>query len=590
VSNRKIFSYILQYLLLHRSRLIIAFISIATVSGSILSLGVAVKTMIDKGINGHDINSLNHIILYILILVLLLGFASFVRSFCINSMGEKIIDDIRRKTYGHLLSLKFPEFEYLEASDIVTRLSSDLSLISRMIIDIISFCLRNTLMFVGSIILMFMQSSKLSLIALMIVPILLVFLTRLGKQIRVLAREVQGEESSLYNYINETFSGIKTIYAFNAQTLKKRDFASKSEALLVLSLKRLSLRSIFFALVITSIMCSVLFVIWVGAHDVLAGRLSSGALVSFIFYAISAAMSIGGIAEVASEFWRCLAGAERVFLLLENNNIEVRDCGVLLDCHGAKAPRNDDNSDKKSTSRSKKIIEFKDVSFTYPSRPEREVLSKLNLAINAGEFVAIVGPSGGGKSTIAQLLLKFFESDNGSILVNEVSLSDVTPNQIRSFISYVEQDPYIFSTSIRDNLELSGIISDDIIKITALGEVIERLPEGLDSALGARGAQLSGGERQRVAIARAIMRGSEILLLDEATSALDQKSEREILSNMRKLLPNKTIISIAHRIASIEHADRIFVVDSGAVLASGKHDDLLQVCPLYHKLCSEDKL
>lgn len=573
MSNRKIFAYILQYLLLHRTRLIIAFISIATVSGSILSLGVAVKTMIDKGINGHDINSLNHIIIYILILVLLLGFSSFVRSFCINSMGEKIVDDIRQKTYGYLLSLKFPEFERFEASDIVTRLSSDLSLISRMIIDIISFCFRNALMFVGSIILMFMQSSKLSLIALMIVPILLVFLTRLGKQIRVLAREVQGEESSLYNYINETFSGIKTIYAFNAQTKKKTDFAGKSEALLTLSLKRLSLRSVFFALVITSIMCSVLFVIWVGAHDVLAERLSSGALVSFIFYAISAATSIGGIAEVASEFWRCLAGAERVFLLLENNNIEAQSSVVLPD------PR-----------QSKKIIEFKYTTFTYPSRPEREVLSKLNLAINAGEFVAIVGPSGGGKSTIAQLLLKFFESDNGSILVNGVNLSDVTPNQIRLFISYVEQDPYIFSTSIRENLELSGIISDDIIKITGLGDVIARLPEGVDSAVGARGAQLSGGERQRVAIARALLRGSDILLLDEATSALDQKSERDILFNIRKLLPNKTIISIAHRIASIEHADRIFVVDGGIVIASGQHDALLQTCALYQKLCSEEAL
>ncbi len=569
MTNRKISSYILHYLSFYKARLLIALISIVIVSGSILSLGHAVREVIDQGISGHNITSLNNIVVYILFLVLIFGFASFTRSFSINSLGEKVIDDIRRDAHAHLLSMKFLEFERLPATDIVTRLSSDLSLISRMIIDVISFCLRNSLMFIGSITLMFFQSPKLSLIALMILPILVFFLTILGKKIRVLAREVQSSEGSLYNDISETFNGISVIYSFNAQGPKRDEFATKSDELLKISLKRLLLRSMFFALVIISVMCCVLLVVWIGSHDVVAKKLSSGALVSFIFYASSAAMSIGGIAEVASEFWRCLAGAERVFVLFENNDVEEAGTRDKKEHH--KIP----------------LIEFIDVSFTYPSRPEMKIFSKLNFTLNPGEFIAIVGPSGSGKSTIAQLLLKFFDTDKGKILIDGVNISDITPFQMRSYLSYVAQDPFIFSNNIRYNLELAGAISDEVIKLTGLDLVIARLPNGLDSMIGARGAQLSGGERQRVAIARALLHNPNILLLDEATSALDQKSEREMLSNIRKLLPNKTIISIAHRIASIEHADKILVIDGGKVIASGTHLELLDSCKLYQKLCSE---
>lgn len=588
MTNRKIFSYILHYLSFYKYRLFIALISIVTVSSAILSLGLAVRAMIDQGIIGHNTASLNHIIIYILFLVLIFGFASFARSFSINSIGEKVIDDIRRDAHAYLLSMKFLEFERLTATDIVTRLSSDLALISRMIIDVISFCLRNSLMFIGSIVLMFFQSSKLSIIALMIVPILLLFLTVLGKKIRSLARKVQEEEGSLYSTISETFSGISVIYAFNAQMSKKNEFSTKSDELLKISLRRLLLRSIFFALVIISIMSSVLLVVWIGGHDVLADKLSSGALVSFIFYATSAAMSIGGVAEVASEFWRCLAGAERVFTLFENKSLEPS-----LQVHTKQSGNNQisyklDLQVADPHDDAKPLIEFSNIDFTYASRPEVKVLSKLNFTINAGEFVAIVGPSGSGKSTIAQLLLKFFDAPKGKVLINGVSLSDVEPSQIRSHISYVAQDPFIFSNSIRYNLELAGHISDEVIKLTGIEYVASKLPHGLDSVIGTRGAQLSGGERQRVAIARALLHHPEILLLDEATSALDQKSEREMLANIRKLLPNKTIISIAHRIASIEHADKILVIDSGQVIASGTHLELLDSCGLYKKLCSEN--
>lgn len=608
MTNRKIFSYILHYLSFYKWRLLIAIASIAIVSGSILSFGLAVRAMIDQGINGRNITSLNYIVSYILLLVLIFGFASFTRSFAINSLGDKLIDDIRKDAYAHLLSMKFLEFEKLHATDIVTRLSSDLSLISRMIIDVISFCLRNSLMFVGSIVLMFFQSPKLSLIVLMIVPILLSLLTVLGRKIRAIARDVQGLEGSLHNDISETFNGISVIYSFNAQDAKKTEFFMKSDNLLKLSLKRLLLRSVFFALVIISIMSSVLLVVWIGGHDVLSSKLSSGALVSFIFYASSAAMSIGGVAEVASEFWRCLAGAERVFSLFEDNNVEVvksllqadtsfvaqyRHCEEAtrptqqsrnhkihhdLDRHGALAPRDDVIP----------LIEFHNVSFAYPSRKEMKIFTGLNFTINPGEFVAIVGPSGSGKSTIAQLLLKFFDVDAGKILINNINIADAPASQIRSYLSYVAQDPFIFSNNIRYNLELAGVISDEVIKLTGLDKVIARLPAGLDNIIGARGSQLSGGERQRVAIARALLHNRDILLLDEATSALDQKSEREILSNVRKLLPNKTIISIAHRIASIEHADKILVIDGGAVIASGAHLELLASCKLYQKLCSEN--
>lgn len=568
MTNKQILLHLLNYLRPYKTLVITALSAILFVSLSILSLGIAIKELINEGIKSGNSLSLNISIIYIFCLILTLGIASFVRSFSINTIGEKVINDIRIKLYSHLLGLKFQEFEKIKITDITTHLSGDLELISRIIIDILSFCIRNSIMFLGGIILMFFQSIKLSLITIFIVPVMLSLFLKLGKKIRFLARKIQGFQSDLYHYISETFCGISVIYSFNAQNKKNEEFKNKSEKLIELSVNRLLLRSGFFALAIITIMSAILFVIWIGSIDVINNNLSPGNLISFIFYAASSSMSIGGIAEVVSEFWRCLAGAERVFLLLENQELEAQN----------------NIYHKLINSKTKEIIKFSNVYFSYPSRKDIPVLSGLNFTINEGDFVAIVGPSGSGKSTIFQLLLKFFSATSGNILIYGNNIQKINEHNIRSEVGYVAQDSFVFSESIRKNLEISSSNYSAILKECGLDKIAKKLPKGIDNFLGYSGSGLSGGEKQRIAIARALAYNPNILLLDEATSALDYESEKTILDNIRKIMHGKTIISIAHRISSIEGADKIFVVNNSSIVSEGKHEELIKSCHLYQKL------
>lgn len=570
MTNKNIFYHILSFLRPYKGLVVTSLLAILFVSLSILSLGIALKELINNGIKNGNIMYLENSIIYIFFLIVTLGTSSFIRSFAINTIGEKVVNDIRLKLYSHLLTLKFTEFEKIRITDITSRLSGDLELISRIIIDIFSFCIRNSIMFIGGIILMFLQSVKLSLIALLIVPVMLVLFSKLGKNIRFLARKLQDFQGDLYNDISETFSGISVIYAFNAQNKKNKELEAKSVSLIKLSISRLFLRSIFFALAIIVIMSSILFVIWIGSIDVINGTLSSGALVSFIFYASSSAMSIGGIAEVISEFWRCLAGAERIFVLMDNKEVESNTESILYISNKSKHH----------------IIAFEDVSFSYPSRKDISVLSNINFNVNKGEFIGIVGPSGSGKSTIFQLLLKFYVNDIGRIFLYDKDLKDISEKQSRSVIGYVAQDSFIFSDSIKKNLEIASHDFQDALKLCGVDNIIDILPQGIETFVGNRGGQLSGGQRQRIAIARALSYKPEILLLDEATSALDKESEKIVLENIRKASKNKVVISIAHRTSAVEHADKILVVNQGKIISSGTHKELLNSCYIYQKLHS----
>lgn len=575
ITNKRIFRYILESVSPYKKELILAIFSIFCVSGSILLLGKVIKSLIDQAITTHNANNLNHEIIILTCLILVLGISSFTRSYSINSLSERVLKDIRSKIYNHLLTLEFRQFELLKESDIVSRMFSDIELISRLIIDLLSFCIRNSFIFIGGICLMFMESIKLTLITLAIVPTIVISLTSIAKNVRALSRNTQSNLAILSEYVNETFRGVKTVYSSNAQEYKKDGFTNHLDTAIQVSLKRLKLRAIFFASVITAIMCAITFVIWVGSHDVLNNQMSAGELVSFIIYSAYSGISIGSIFEIFGEMQRCLAGAERVFSTLEINDIELKENKQL------------------SLAPSFESIEFKNIHFFYPSRPSIQVLNNISFSIHKGEFIGIVGPSGSGKSTLAQLLLKFFNTYEGDILFNAQSLSKIPNDIIRQNIAYVPQDPFLFSDSIKNNLLLltpNKHEMNDIMSIVELDKLLSTLPDGLDTHIGTAGTQISGGQRQRIAIARALIRKPNILLLDEATSALDHESEKHVLHNIRNKIKNSTIISIAHRISSLEKADRIFVMDSGTIIAQGSHDFLLKTCDLYQRLCNEDPL
>lgn len=571
ITNKKIFRYIIDSIAPYKRELVIAIISIICVSGSMLLLAKVIKSLIDQAITTHNADSLNYHIIILTCVILVLGVSSFTRSYSINSLSEKTLKDIRSKIYNHLLTLEFRQFEILKESDIVSRMFGDIELISRLIIDLLSFCIRNSFIFIGGICLMFMESIKLTLITLAIVPTIVISLTSIAKRVRALSRDTQSNIATLSEYVNETFRGIKTVYAANAQEYKKHGFTDHLNIAIEVSLKRLKLRAIFFASVITAIMCSITFVIWLGSHDVLSNQMSAGELVSFIIYSAYSGISIGSIFEIFGEMQRCLAGAERVFSTLEIDNVELKN--------------------NNSISTEFHLIEFKNVAFFYPSRHSIQVLNQISFSIKRGEFIGIVGPSGSGKSTLAQLLLRFFDSYEGEILFNNQLLSQIPPHIIRQNIAYVAQDPFLFSDSIQNNLMLDNISNheiNEVMKIVELDQLIKTLPDGLDTHIGTAGTQISGGQRQKIAIARALIRKPNILLFDEATSALDHDSEKRILSNIRHKMKKDTMISIAHRISSLEKANKILVMTAGTVIAQGSHDFLIKTCSLYQRLCNEE--
>ncbi len=564
---------ILGYVAQHKKSLVVVIIALLSVASVTLSVGYVFRRLIDNGLGQNHAAEINNSIYLIIILITIFAFGSFFRSYFINVIALKVVSQLKADTYRNLLKNDIVTFEDLKIGDIISRLSADIDMIGGMIINFLSFFIRNGIMLIGAIALMFIQSPKLSLMVIIGIPVLLFPLLRLSKHVRRLSKKVLEEQSALASNVEETFSSVRTLYSYNQQEFTADKFDSKMFSYIKHASVRLRLRSMFFALAISVIAAAITSVIWIGSLDILSGSMSSGQMISFIYYAIMVGISAGGLAELFSEIQGPFAALERV-LDLKNLDHDIKPSEI-----DAPALNGYD-------------IKFDKVEFAYPSRPDIQALKTISLSIEQGKFTGVVGRSGSGKSTLMQLLLKFYKHQEGTITIGGADIDHISSDLIRDKIAYVEQYPAIFSGSICSNIAFSKPDAslqeiEKMAELCGISEFVKDLKDGLDSEIGERGVRISGGQKQRIAIARALLYAPEILLLDEATSALDNESEKQILQNINKIMPGKTIISIAHRISSIETADNILVIDQGELEASGKHTKLLKDSETYSLLYKE---
>lgn len=572
---------LLNYLKFYKRDLIILIIALLGVSLSLLTLGEAFRELIDEGLKQNNPAAINSAILSIIFLIVVFGISSFFRSYIINNVAEKIVNKIRISAFANLINREIAYFDDEKVSTIISKLTVDLELISKLIISFLSFFIRNFMILCGAITWMFFQSQKLSLIVIITIPVILLPLLKLGKYVRTLSRETLDSQSEIIANLNESFCYVRTLHAFNQQSNKIHAFHKLVAKYLSKTSTRFKARSLFFAITISVILASVILVIWIGSMDIIKGAMTSGQMISFIYYAIVAALSAGGIAEVMSEVQSPLVALERVLELINKDSNE-------------KVPANNrDFEIPEINSGTEVAIEFKDVEFSYPTRNHIKALDNVSFSIKQGSFVGIIGPSGSGKSTIIQLLLKFYLNTSGAIFVNGKNIAEIETHSLRQNFAYVPQEPSIFSGTIKSNIVFSkpDAHDSDIARVAdacGITEFAKALPAGLDTEIGERGIKLSGGQKQRIAIARALLFDPQILLLDEATSSLDQPNEEMILAKIQEIMKVKTIISIAHRISSLKNADEILVVRKGKIIAHKKFASISNESSFFAKILEEN--
>ncbi|MEM9011470.1 MAG: ABC transporter transmembrane domain-containing protein [Pseudomonadota bacterium] len=561
---------LLPFLWPYRGLLVAATLALVITAALSLVLPIAVRRVID-GFSGESAALLDSYFAAAIVIALLLGLGTAARFYLVTVLGERVVADIRRAVFDKVIGMSPSFFERLMTGEVLSRLTTDTTLVLSVIGSSVSVALRNILILVGGMVMMLLTAPKLTGLVLLLVPLAITPILVLGRRLRLLSRESQDRIADSSAQASEALLAAQTVQAYTHEAASRSSFATLTERAFGAARRRILVRAVLTVLVIVVVFTGIIGVLWIGARDVRDAVMSPGELVQFLFYAVFVAGAVAALSEIWGELQRAAGATERLIELLEIGD-DIEDPAEPVPLPAARGE-----------------VRFEDVGFTYPARPEISALTDISFSAKPGQTVALVGPSGAGKSTIFQLLLRFYDPDQGRILIDDVPIDATSRRDLRNRFALVPQEPVIFATTARENIrfarpEASDGEVEEAARAAAAHAFLERLPDGYDTYVGERGVMLSGGQKQRIAIARAILRDAPILLLDEATSALDAESERAVQEAFARLAAGRTTLVVAHRLATVKKADRIIVMDQGQIVATGTHESLVAEGGLYARL------
>ena len=567
--------YLFRFLRPYRLVMVAAVIALCVSAAAVLAMGQGLRVLIDDGLSSEEIGRLHEALMYMAGMVGLLAAGTFARFYLVSWLGERVVADIRRAVFRRLVSLSPAFFEINKVGELLSRITTDSTLLQTMIGQQASSALRNLMLFVGASAMLVVTSPTLTGFVVLMVPVVVIPIVVLGRRVRRYSRLAQDRVGDVGGHLEEALGGIRTVQAFGQEERSGERFGAHVEGAFRAALRRVQARALLTAIVILLVFCGVGLVLWIAGTTVLQGGMTGGEMTAFMFYAIVVAGSVGSLSEVYGDLQHAAGAAERLAELLNEEPTLAPAPAVA----------------KPLPEPQRGAVELDRATFHYPARPDAPALHELSLSVAPGETVALVGPSGAGKSTVFNLLLRFYDPEAGRVALDGVDLREAALDAVRRSFALVPQDAVIFAASARENIRFGRPeASDEEVRAAAeaagAAAFLDSLPEGFDTFLGEKGTRLSGGQKQRLAIARAVLRNPAVLLLDEATSALDAESERAVQAALERLMAGRTTIVIAHRLATVQKADRIVVMDAGRVVAEGTHRALMARGGLYARLAA----